>query len=100
MQCYVKHIALMQPYDIFVPKHHITFHLLFSTKYLGNPTKFATWVDESLNKTLKQACKNACAATFENSVLMRMQHILAETPNQKRPRQKIGLGVLSCLRTR
>ena len=76
MSLYVKHMALMVPFDCFVPKHHIVFHLLRNVGFQGNPLVYATWLDESLNKSLKAACKNASPATFEQSVLMKMRELL------------------------
>ena len=86
MSAYVRHVALMVPYDSFVPKHHLLFHLLQKSAYQGNPAKYATWLDESLNKVLKAACKHAAAITFEQSVLFRMRGLLREGRGQKRAR--------------
>ena len=76
MDLYVRHMALMVPFECFTPKHHILYHLLVKTGVQGNPLAYSTWLDESLNKTLKQACKNASAATFYPSVLLRMRDLL------------------------
>ena len=76
MRLYCDHIALMAPFSCYVPKHHICFHLLRKQEYQGNPMIYATWLDEALNKTLKQSCKNAKPASFEQSVLLRMRDVL------------------------
>jgi hypothetical protein len=76
MERYVLHVALMQPLGVYTPKHHIVFHLLKNAGRQGNPLIYATWLDESLNKVLKSACKNAAAVTFYPSVLMRMRELL------------------------
>ena len=86
MACYSRHIALIVPFESFVPKHHLVFHLLLKSSFHGNPCYYATWLDESLNKVLKSACKNACAATFEGSVLLRMKELLKDGPGLKRDR--------------
>ena len=86
MSLYCKHMALMLPFDCFTPKHHLCFHLLHDVTWMGNPTKSATWLDESLNKTLKRTCKSASAATCEATALLRMQDVLRTTPRPaKRP---------------
>ena len=77
MERYVLHIALMTPLAVFTPKHHIVFHLLHNMQRQGNPGVYATWLDESLNKTLKVACKHASASTFYPAVLLRMRELLA-----------------------
>jgi len=76
MEQYVLHVALMTPFECFTPKHHIVFHLLRNMGRQGNPLVYATWFDESLNKVLKTACKNAAAATFYPGVLLRMRELL------------------------
>ena len=79
MELHNRHMALMAPFTCFVPKHHLLWHLLSRTKWFGNPAKYATWLDESLNKVLMQACKNACSARFDASVLLRMVALLKPT---------------------
>ena len=77
---YNQHMALMQPFDEFVPKHHIVYHLLLKMVVHGNPKETATWKDEALNKLLKSCCKNASQATFEPTVLVRMAELLEQSP--------------------
>jgi len=73
-------MALMVPFDCFTPKHHIMFHLLAKSGFQGSPMLYATWLDESLNKLLKQGCKNAGSATFYPSVLLKMRDLLKARP--------------------
>ena len=61
-----------------VPKRHMACHLLLSMRWFGNPSRFANWRDESLNRVLKTSCRNANQSTFEMSVLLRMRHILSQ----------------------
>jgi len=76
MRRYVLHVGLMAPLQCYVPKHHVVFHLLRNIERQGNPLVYSTWLDESLNKTLKAACKNAAASTFYPGVLLRMRELL------------------------
>ena len=78
MELDVRHVALMAPYDAYIPKHHIFFHLLARTEYQGNPLVYATWLDESLNKVLKQCCKNAGASTFYETTLLKLRELLRD----------------------
>ena len=59
-----------------IPKEHFAYHLLARMAYLGNPKRYATWLDESLNKALKKTTTHASQLSFEPSVLLKMQHVL------------------------
>jgi len=76
MRLYVEHVALMAHFSIYIPKHHIVFHLIRNVERQGNPLVYSTWLDESLNKMLKSACKHQAASTFYPSVLLRMRDML------------------------
>ena len=75
---YNRHMILMAVFDIFVPKHHMVYHLLSNMSYHGNPKEYDTWLSEALNKVLKGACRGASQATFEQTVLVRMHHLLRQ----------------------
>ncbi len=69
--------------DVQIPKRHIVVHLLQSIPFLGNPHRYANWLDESLNKDLKRCCRTVSQATFETFLLLRMRIVLAAS-NSKR----------------
>jgi len=75
-EVYSTHVAIMEEYEVFTPKHHLMFHLLKKIDYQGNPTYYATWLDEGLNKVLKKTCRDTSAMTFEKPILSRMRRIL------------------------
>ena len=83
---YKEHIAMMQPWEAFVPKHHVTFHLLLNSAEQGHPEMYAHWEDEALNKMLKACCCYISQVTFEGSCLLRMRELL-RTRVAKRPRE-------------
>ena len=83
---YAYHMELMREYDLFVPKHHLVWHLLGNMEYQGNPSYYATWFNEGLNKVLKGCCRMTSQATFEQSVLLRMREVLRRKTGGKRPR--------------
>ena len=85
-KAYNDHVALMAPFDCYVPKHHLVYHLLKKVAYHGSPSFYATWQDESLNTTLKASCRLVSQPTFERSVLIRMRELLAPSRPIKRPR--------------
>ena len=78
-ECFAKygdHVALMQPYDVYTPKHHLMWHVLIRMGYQGNPSFYSNWVDEDLNKKLKACCRNVSQSTFESTVLLKMREVL------------------------
>jgi hypothetical protein len=84
MESYNAHIALMAPFGVYTPKHHIIYHLLEKIGYQGNPREYACWLDESLNRQLKGACRNVSQATFEHSVLLAMRDLMRPDASHKR----------------
>ena len=70
------HMQIMEQWEEFVPKHHVIFHPLHHTMEKGNPWYYGSWLDESLNKQLKNACKHASQATFESTLLFKMRENL------------------------
>ena len=76
MAAYSRHVALVGPLGNLTPKLHVMWHMLLDTRFKGNPARYANWLDESLNKVLRGACRNASQATFEATVLLRMRGIL------------------------
>jgi hypothetical protein len=51
--------------DVQTPKRHVVVHLLGNIPVMGNPHRYANWLDESLNKDLKKCCRTVSQATFE-----------------------------------
>ena len=86
LDCFLIHIELMRPYDCFLPKHHLMIHPLQQTLEKGNPWFYGSWLDETLNKTLKAACRNASQMTFEYTVLLKMLELLRDVRGSKRQR--------------
>jgi hypothetical protein len=73
---YNLHVALMLPFDCYIPKHHAMFHSVLRSGFLGNPKSYDTWHDEALNKLLKASCKYVSQAVFEEAVLVRMRELM------------------------
>ena len=80
---YQQHMANIEPENLYTAKHHIMFHLLQKQHDFGNPRNHATWKSEAMNKVLKKACRDVSQATFDLSILLKMQDLLAWRP--KRP---------------
>ena len=62
--------------ELLAPKRHVICHLLDRLHYLGNPKYFANWFDESLNKVLRNACRQLSQSTFEPCLLVNMEALL------------------------
>jgi hypothetical protein len=84
----ILHMRLMESFDVNVPKHHVVFHALLDTEIKGNPATYASWLDESLNKTLKAICRNASQITFEYIILAKMEEVLKVEPTFIRARKR------------
>lgn len=76
-QLYNRYMELMHQFDMYVPKHHLVYHLIANLPWHGAPSAYATWLDESLNKALKACCRNVSQLCFEQTVLCRMEEVLA-----------------------
>ena len=77
---------MMDCEDCYLPKHHLIVHPILESLEKGNPWFYAAWLDESLNKDLKRACKDASQLTFEYVVLNKMREILKAKRVLKRRR--------------
>ena len=62
--------------DLHIPKTHMSMHLMRDLDWFGNPRYFANWVDESLNKTLRLACRHISQFTFDPCILSAMRELL------------------------
>ena len=85
---YQQHLSLTNDIaELHIPKRHAALHLLGRMAYMGSPRMYANWFDESLNRTLKLACRTTSQVTFEESVLLRMAFLTSPdgSRGQKRP---------------
>lgn len=74
-------VSLVDSY-LHLPKRHLAMHLFNKMTWFGNPTAYANWVDESLNRMLKLCCRNISQKTFESVVLQQMRYLLRPIRNQ------------------
>ena len=72
-------MKIAAPLGIHVPKTHLMAHLILRTPNLGNPTLYQTFLDESLNKTLKQALRLCHQRRFEHLALLKLNEALRRT---------------------
>ena len=73
---YNEHMGLMAPFQIYLPKHHMFYHLLWNIEFQGNPEVYSNWMDETLNNVLKSCCRHVHQMNFEAETLLRMRELL------------------------
>ena len=76
MDVYKRHLALMAPVGLFVPKHHLMLHLTHRASFFGNPSWYATWRDEGHNRDLKRVLRNCHQRFFEERAFMKLGSVL------------------------
>ena len=59
-----------------IPKRHMLFHVLERMSDHGNPKGYANWMDETLNRALKLACRHVSQQNFERSLYRNMREWL------------------------
>ena len=82
-----RHVTLVEPYGLFIPKHHLMAHVNDRALYHGNPAKYAVVLDESLNKSLKQVCRLCHQANFERMAFVKCQAVVGCVLKRKKPAQ-------------
>jgi len=75
--CFQRFIVSTEPEpDCMIPKRHQFLHILQRIPDMGNPKRYANWMDETLNRHLKQVCRHASQTSFEASIYRRMREWL------------------------
>ena len=82
--CYGRYCDLTQQMDVLQPKRHLLWHLLDELDFLGNPSLYATWQDEALNKVLKKTTREVSQVTFEQSCLQNMAQLLQKDSKKRK----------------
>ena len=70
--------------DEVLPKHHLMVHLTAMMELHGNAWHHACFLDESLNKLLKLACKHAHSTNFETFVFTKIKELLARDARKRK----------------
>ena len=73
---YRKCMELASFLDLMTPKAHLLFHLILRSRFQRNPSKYHTFVDESLNKTLKSVLRLCHQINFERGGMLKLAHAL------------------------
>ena len=60
-----------------IPKSHLVYHLILRAAYHGNPVLYHTFLDESLNSTLKKVLRLCHQCRFETQGLAKIEKALS-----------------------
>ncbi len=77
-------MTLIRPLDIYTPKAHLMIHVNHRTRQQGNPWRYTTFLDESLNKELKKVLRNVHQSNFETLAYAKLGQVLADTCKRQR----------------
>ena len=64
MDVYKRHLALMAPVEVLVPKHHGMLHFTHRASVFGNPSWCATWRDEGAQPRFEARAEELPPALF------------------------------------
>ena len=81
-------IRVAEPLGIHTPKTHLLLHMIIRSAYFGNPWKYSTCLDESLNKTLKRTlfyCHQSALRRLRCCLLVGMCERCANRSNVLKP---------------
>ena len=85
MDIWRRFMALARLYPgLNIPKTHLMLHLNDKIGHQGNPWAQTTWLDESLNKTLKNVLRLCHQATFEQQGLLKCDAAFRDVSKRQR----------------
>ena len=81
---FLRHAGTLQ---LLTPKAHMLLHLVMRSGELGNPWSYHTFLDESLNKTLKAVVRLSHQANFERASMCKLKEVLSRPGVRRRLHQ-------------
>ena len=70
-------MKVVEPLEMYTPKFHLMYHLVRRLAFQGNALLYQTFVDESLNKTLKKVLRLCHQCAFERMALVKLAEALS-----------------------
>ena len=67
-----------------IPKTHLMVHVNHRARRQGNPWRYTTFLDESLNKELKKVLRNCNQANFETLAMFKIRAVLSDSSKRQR----------------
>ena len=87
--CWNEFLSATRAWDeLKIPKKHMIAHMLERLEEAGNPTCYSNWLNESLNKLLKQCARQVSQHTFESGLLVRMRALLRKRSELTAPKPR------------
>jgi hypothetical protein len=80
---FVNSARLVPEMDIDIPKSHLMIHVNNRSEWHGNPWRYTTFLDESLNKEFKRVLRNCHQCNFENLAMFKLSHVLEKSTNKR-----------------
>ena len=72
--------------DVCTPKCHLTYHMITRSLYQGNPLRYQVFVDESLNRLLRDTLRHVHQSNFENLGMLKIAEALRRPAVRQRVR--------------
>ena len=66
---YNEYLDVARVLDIETPKTHLGAHMMSDLDWFGNPARYAAWVEEGWNRTMKGCARGLSQATFDVCLL-------------------------------
>ncbi len=84
LDLYKRYLVVAAPFVGSTPKAHLLLHVPSRAALQGSPWAHATWVDEGLNKRLKQVLRLCHQVNFEAAAFSRMADVLRRDATKRR----------------
>jgi hypothetical protein len=81
---WAKYMKLVEDLGIDVPKAHLMVHVNHRARAQGNPWRYTTFLDESLNKELKRVLRLCHQANFETLAMAKLSAVLDKSSKRQR----------------
>ena len=85
VDAWTRHMVIIREFDLFIPKHHLMVHVNDRAPFHGNPWKYTTFLDESLNKDLKKCLRLCHQANFEAMAFTKVEAVMLRGVKRQRP---------------
>ena len=83
-----RYMVLAKDIGALIPKVHLVVHMIFQMSFLGNPTRYHTFLSESCNSILKRVLRGCHQRTFEETAVVKLGEALARSHLRRRfPKQ-------------
>lgn len=86
MDVWKSFLSAYKPLGSLPPKAHMVLHVCLRAEFQGNPSRYTTFLDESLNSTLKSVLRLCHQTSFERQGLVKFREALSRPAVRQRLR--------------